>query len=84
MNNYEPVQGNTVSIDALDEMQTAIEGVSILIDSLIFTIVNTGVPTNIESVRAVLTDQLDCVAKELQTISDAANGKRITICDRSE
>lgn len=84
MNNYEPVQGNTVSIDALDEMQTAIEGVSILIDSLIFTIVNTGVPTNIESVRAVLTDQLDSVAKELQTISDAANGKQITICDRSE
>lgn len=84
MNNYEPVQGNTVSIDALEEMQTAVEGVSILIDSLIFTIVNTGVPTNIESVRAVLTDQLDSVAKELQTISDAANGKRITICDRSE
>lgn len=84
MNNYEPIQGNTVSIDALEEMQTAVEGVSILIDSLIFTIVNTGVPTNIESVRAVLTDQLDSVAKELQTISDAANGKRITICDRSE
>jgi hypothetical protein len=84
MNNYEPVQGNTVSIDALEEMQTAVEGVSILLDSLIFTIVNTGVPTNIDSVRAVLTDQLDNVAKELQTISDAANGKRITICDRSE
>lgn len=84
MNNYEPIQGNTVSIDALEEMQTAVEGVSILIDSLIFTIVNTGVPTNIESVRAVLTDQLDSVTKELQTISDAANGKRITICDRSE
>ena len=84
MNNYEPVQGNTVSIDALDEMQTTVEGVSILIDSLIFTIVNTGVPTNIDSVRAVLTEQLDSIAEDLQTITDAANGKRIVIATRGE
>ena len=84
MNNYEPVRGNIINIDALEEMQTAVEGVSILLDSLIFTIVNTGVPTNIDSVRAILTEQLDSIAEDLQTISDAANGKRIVIADREE
>lgn len=84
MNNYEPVQGNTISIDALEQMQTTVEGVSILLDSLIFTIVNTGVPTNIDSVRAILTEQLDGIAEDLQTISDAANRKRIVIADREE
>ena len=84
MNNYEPVRGNIINTDALEEMQTAVEGVSILLDSLIFTIVNTGVPTNIDSARAILTDQLDSIAEDLQTISDAANGKRIVIADREE
>ncbi len=83
MNIYEPVQGNSVNADALEHMQSTIEGVSVLIDSLTFTINSIGVPENMDSVRALITEQLDSVAGDLQTIRNAASGKQITITDRA-
>ena len=84
MNRIEPIQGNTVSADALEQMQTTIEGIAILVDSLIFSNAMEGTPVNIDSVRRLISGPLDEVAEGLHTIVNAACGKEITISNEAE
>ena len=77
---YEVLQGNTVSSEALEQLQISVEGIAILIDCLITSIDSIGgIPTNIDSVRRIISDQLDTVSEDLHKIVRASEGKTITI-----
>ena len=77
---FEVLQGNTVSSEALEQLQISVEGTAVLIDCLIHSIDSIGgIPTNIDSVRRIISDQLDTVSEDLHKIVRASEGKTITI-----
>lgn len=77
----EVLQGNKVSTDALEQMQTSIEGVQVLIDSLISSIITDGTPVNLDSVRRIISDQLDQASEDLSLIIKASEGKSLVITE---
>ena len=77
----EVLQGNKVSTEALEQMQTSIEGVEVLIDSLISSIISDGTPVNLDSVRRIISDQLDQASEDLSLIVKASKGKSLVITE---
>lgn len=77
----EVLQSNKISAGALEQMQISIEGVQVLIDSLISSIITDGTPVNLDSVRRIISDQLDTVSEDLHKIVKASEGKTIAIVD---
>jgi len=77
----EVLQGNKVSTEALEQMQTSIEGVTVLIDALISSIIADGTPVNLDSVRRIISDQLDQASEDLRLIVKASEGKSLVITE---